>query len=248
VVAPRQLSRPPITEALVDIRIAADAAIDRTRLEPLCAVLHDQYPKLDEKRQLLTEFRVEAGKMIPPSSRDLGFHGVWLTSSDGTRIAQFRTDGFTLNNVGAYLGGEALIEEALGLWRQFAKIAEPTAVTRLALRYINRLELPFAQEDEFKRFLNAPAELPEEAPQMVSGFLTRVVAQDESGASSIITQKLDGAPLGSPVPVIIDIDVSFSREFEPDPSTLRPFLGTLRTLKNRCFFALLTDEAANLYL
>ena len=46
------------------------------------------------------EFRIEAGKLLPPTSLDLGVHGLRLEAEDGHRIVQFRRDGFTFNNVG----------------------------------------------------------------------------------------------------------------------------------------------------
>lgn len=248
--APQHLARPPITEALVDVRIIGDHGVDADRLQPLREELKDVFPKIEEKKQFLTEFRVEAGKLMPPVARDLGFQGLWLATADGTRIAQFRPDGFTLNNVGLgqYVGGEHLLDEAVRLWSRYAAIARPAAVIRLALRYLNRLDLPLRDGDDFRRYLTAPPELPDGAPQKVSSFISRVVAHDESGASVVVTQKLD-TPAGpvSVVPVIIDIDVFFSRELEPVPDVLRASLEVLRVLKNQSFFALLTDEAVKLY-
>jgi len=244
---PQQLVRPPITEALVDFRIVADSNIDADRLRPLINDLRLAFPKHDEKKQFSSEFRIEAGKLLPPVARDLGFHGLWLSSEDGTRIAQFRSDGFTFNNVGLgdYMGGEALFDEALNLWTRYAGFAHPAAVTRLALRYVNRLDLPLNEGDEFERFLVAPPRLPPQAPQRVSSFVSRVVAHDDTGATAVVTQKLDTPT--RPVPVIIDVDVFFTRDTPVDPEYLRTFLETLRNLKNRCFFALLTDEAVKLY-
>ena len=53
------------------------------------------------------------------------------------------------------MGGEALLDEALRLWTRYAEIVHPAAVTRLALRYLNRLDLPFKDGDEFQKFLVA---------------------------------------------------------------------------------------------
>ena len=244
---PRQLAKPPITEALVDLRIVSNAGIGPEQLQPLRAGLAELYPKFDEKRQFEAEFRVEGGRLMPPTSQDLGFQGLWLTSADGTRIAQFRPDGFTFNNVGleAYMGGEALLDEALGLWSRFSDLVKPEAVTRLALRYLNRLDLPLRVGDEFTRFLTAPPELPDGAPQTVTEFLSRIVSHDETGATAIVTQKLERTET-FPVPVIVDIDVFFLAELEPHPDNLRSLLETLRNLKNRTFFALLTEEAVRL--
>jgi len=244
---PLELARPPITEALVDFRIIADPGIDSGRLQPLRDALTSRFPKSEEKNEFHSEFRVEGGKLLPPVARDLGFRGWWLVSEDGTRIAQFRTDGFTFNNVGLghYMGGENLLDEALSLWSLYAAIARPAAVTRIALRYLNRLDLPLRPGDEFNKYLVSPPELPAGAPQSISSFVSRVVAHDETGATVVVTQKLD-AP-GSPVPVIIDVDAFFALELEPEADKLRAFLEILRGLKNQCFFALLTDEAVKLY-
>jgi uncharacterized protein (TIGR04255 family) len=248
-VQPRDLKRAPITEALVDVRILADATLTAERLRPLAESIADEYPKLDERRGFSAQLRVEGGKIVP-SSQDLGFGGIWLTSRDGNRIAQFRTDGFTLNNVGGgYVGGDVLIDEALRLWEMFAHVVRASAVTRLALRYINRLELPLKGGDDFGRFLAKPPELPPEAPQAFSKFLSRIEAEDgATKATVVVTQKFDGTEGPTvPVPVIIDIDAFFPRQSDASTATLRRELVVLRALKNRCFFSLLTEAAVNLY-
>jgi uncharacterized protein (TIGR04255 family) len=249
--APRELAKPPITEALVDIRIVADTVVTVAHLAPLRGELRETFPKEDERRHMSGEFRFEAGKLLPPTSRDLGFHGLWLTSADGTRVVQFRTNGFTFNNVGLghYMGGEALIDEALRLWSRYAEVVQPSAVIRVGLRYLNRLDLPLQTGEEFQTYLTSPPELPEDAPQKVSNFLSRIVAHDETGALAIVTQKLD---MGTDQlqAVLIDLDVAFLLEdgIPPTAEAIRPFVGVLRDLKNRTFFALLTEKTVKRFL
>jgi uncharacterized protein (TIGR04255 family) len=243
----RPLARPPITEALVDIQIAPDATITIDRLQPLRA-LSESYPKFDEKTAFQAEFRVENGKLLPPSAKSLGFEGIWLTTEDGGRIAQFRPNGFTLNNVGAYIGGDKLLDESLALWAHFADIVTPPSVTRIALRYLNSLQLPLRQGEDFERFLTTPPQLPPEAPQFFGEFLQRVVANHEYGATVAVTQQLmPNVPGAETVQLVIDVDTFLLRELDPSPSNLRPILATLRQIKNTTFFALLTEEAVKLY-
>ncbi|PYR04634.1 MAG: hypothetical protein DMG00_23040 [Acidobacteria bacterium] len=247
---PQQLTNPPITEALVDIRIAADQKIDPGRLQPLRSQLAHRYPTFDEKKQFQAEFRVDEGKLVPsPLAVDLGFQGLWLTSADGARIAQFRPNGFTFNNVGLgkYVGGEALLAEALELWSRFFEIVMPATVVRLALRYLNRLDLPFREGDDFGMYLTEPPRLSEGAPQKISAFLSRIVAHDDTGANAIVTQKMDHTGK-FPVEVVVDVDVFFVQELDPSIDNLRGFLEILRSVKNRTFFALLTQEAVKLWL
>ena len=247
---PRELTRPPITEALVDIRIVPQSGITVEHLAPLRDELREVFPRVDEHRQFSGEFRIEEGKLQLPTSRDLGFHGLWLTSADGHRIVQLRGDGFTFNNVGLghYLGGDALIDEALRLWSRYVEVVPPVGVTRLALRYLNRLEPPLRAGDEFSVFLTAPPALPDSARlDSISSFLSRIVAHDDSGAQVIVTQKLNTGESGGAI--LIDLDVSIEPEaIEPTSTAVRPHLETLRNLKNRAFFSLLTEETVKLYL
>jgi len=244
---PRPLSRPPIREALVDIRIAADPAIDATLLETLRLRLSADYPHADERREVKAELRIEAGKLLPPSAQDLGFHGLVFSTADKTRHAQFRRDGLTLNHLGSYSGADPLIVEALRLWDMYREVVKPVGVTRIAMRYINQLELPYRQGDDFSRFLTGAPQMPAGAPQQVSSFLARMVAHDPPDVV-IVTQKLEHVPVEKTTPVILDVDAFRPEALSPDREGLEGVLRGLRILKNRVFFALLTDEAVGLYV
>src|SRR5262249_32303051 len=119
-------------------------------------------------------------------------------------------------------------------------------VNRIALRYINRLELPFHRGDEFSRFLTAAPEVPPGAPQNVSEFLSRVVTHDGDESTVIITQQLGPAETASVV--AIDIDAFKVGNFSTNPNELGRILEQLRILKNQAFFSLLTEDAVKLYV
>jgi uncharacterized protein (TIGR04255 family) len=144
------------------------------------------------------------------------------------------------------MGGDAIINDALRYWTRYLAVVKPLVVTRVALRYINRLDLPLRTGEEFSAYLQSPPDLPDGAPQSVSSFLSRIVAIDDSGAQTIVTQKLDASG-GETTPLIIDLDVFFAREIAPEADNIRPYLDTLRRIKNRTFFALLTEKTAKLY-
>src|SRR5262249_28576115 len=113
---PRTLSRPPISEALVDIQAAVVAPPDA--FEDLAKQFPSDYPTIEPRQLLHAEFKVDSGKLLPPIARNLGFQGVWLFNSDKTVAVQFRPNGFTLNNLRKYIGGDRLIVEALRLWSE----------------------------------------------------------------------------------------------------------------------------------
>jgi uncharacterized protein (TIGR04255 family) len=111
---PRTLRQPPIREALIDLRVAADPAIDADTLSMLREKLSTEYPKVDEKKVFVTELRVDAGKLQEPATKDLGFGGLFFSNPEGTQIAQFRRDGFTVNRLSPYTGADAMIPKRSG--------------------------------------------------------------------------------------------------------------------------------------
>lgn len=244
---PRELSKPPITEALVDIRAAVTAPV--TAYEALTSELKGRYPNVEQRQGIWAQFKIEGGK-VRTENKDMGFQGTQLRSADGNALVQFRPDGFTFNNLNAYMGGDRLITEALALWEMFAAQTHPELVSRVALRYINQLKVPLRQGDEFSRFLTAAPPTPEGAPQTVSEFLTRIVSHpdNDSALNVIVTQKFTPSDPETEPMLVLDIDAFRALDCSPDPTSLRVTLDELRRLKNLTFFAHLTDEAVESYV
>lgn len=246
VAKPQQLSRPPIFEALVDIRADAPNVMDVS--DRLAEALKDEFPKNTVSREMRAEIKVHEGRLLPPLTRDLGPHGLQLSNADGSLAVQFRRDGFTLNNLRTYIGGERLMARALALWELFTKETEVGAPSRLAMRYINKLELPLASGDDFDKFLTASPELPPEVPDNYSEFLSRVVAHTGVPGSPfiIVTQSLTHEQ-GRPV-ILIDLDAFKAGAFSADPSELLAIFRGLKELQKSAFFSLLTEETVKLFL
>ena len=217
-------------------------------LQALAEEFKVEFPKTKESRILKAELKMEGGRLVAPQAEDLGLQGLQLFNADDSLAVQFKLDGLTVNNVKAYIGGEQLIDRTVALWKVFASRAQVTSTSRIAMRYINKLELPFAPGDDFRRFLTTSPELPDEVPKYISEFLTRAVAHEEvpNGSVIIVTQSLVNT--GGKPAVVIDLDAFKIGEFSADPAFLAGVLQELRALAKRAFFSLITEETARLYL
>ena len=243
---PRSLIRPPIVEALVDLRAAVPG--DSKVFDALADELKDEFPTKHERRNFEARIEIKNGKLVSPRVDSTSFGGVRVGNVDGTVLVQFRPDGFTLNNMKKYVGGDELLDRALAFWELLVQRAQPEVVSRVALRYINRLKLPLTSGDPFTRYLTSPPALPEGAPRRLSEFLSRVVGHDEQRqATAVVVQQLNRREGEQPVAVTIDVDVFRTGTFPVDSSALRGILDSLRALKNETFFALLTDETVSFY-
>ena len=120
-------------------------------------------------------------------------------------------------------------------------------MSRLALRYINRLNIPLPIED-FSLYLTSPPVIPPDLPQEVSSFLTRVVLHESTvSLAANITQALEQGLDPNSVTVILDIDAYKTGEFDPHGAEIAEVLEALHHFKNRVFFSSLTEAALRLY-
>ena len=244
---PRPLKRPPIVEALVDLQASVPG--DPEMFKALADELKDEFPIKKQRRDFEAKIEIKDGKVVQQRVDDAAFGGIRVENVDQTIYVQFRPNGFTLNNLKVYMGGDQFIEKAMALWEMLVERAKPEIVSRVALRYTNRLELPLTQGDEFTRYLTSSPELPEGAPQQVSQFLSRIVGHDaQRQASAVVIQQLKEQQPGKSIVVTVDVDVFRTGHFPVDSTALREVLGSLRMLKNETFFSLLTDETVSLYV
>jgi len=75
-------------------------------------------------------------------STEHDLRGYMFRSEDEFNVVQFRVDGFTFNRLKPYTSWKSVWPQALELWRKYQNMALPVAITRMALRYINHIELP----------------------------------------------------------------------------------------------------------
>ena len=80
-------------------------------------------------------------------------------------------------------------------------------VIRLALRYINRIEIPLPMRD-FKDYILTVPEIAPGVPQGLERFFMRlIIPSDEAQAVAVVTESMEPVTDNKTVPVIFDIDV-----------------------------------------
>lgn len=241
------LRNAPITEAVIDIRAKLRPDIDATTIDPMHGSIKEQYPERHEQKISGAQFEIKAGETGEIKPLEVKINGYRYISSDKRQIVQARLDGFTFSRLHPYIKWEDLRNEAHRLWTLYRDITSPESITRVAVRYINNLNIPMPIED-YSDYLTAPPIVPEELPQGVGSFLTRVVIHESSiDAHAIITQALDRIVDPKVAPVILDIDV-FKRKTEGiEEKDAWETLEELRKFKNKIFFSSISNKLKEMY-
>jgi uncharacterized protein (TIGR04255 family) len=248
----RHLSRAPITEALIDVRVKLpadkqDPTVLRAFTQEIQKEFPGQFPGEKELRDIQMMFEVGP----PPRQETKSSHvGYRYDSNDGKRVIQAKVNGFTFSWLKPYEDWGVLRRNAYTTWQVYRDLMKPEAITRIATRFINQIDIPGPHID-FDDYLTAAPVIPKALPQAYSSFLTRMAVPDEKNqAMIIITQAFQQGVDPKVIPIVIDIDVFMEKVFESQGETWDTMawdkIDGLRAIKNRVFFESITETTAAL--
>jgi uncharacterized protein (TIGR04255 family) len=243
---PIPLARPPIREAVLDIR--TDGPEDLAALKEL-ASSYGREVGMEKKATIragIVEMAFTPDKPISGGAKDIGLIGHRVEDEPATRVAQFKKDGFTFSLIGNYRTWEAFRDQAKIPAQRFLQLPGLGRVSRVALRYINVIQFPIQRVD-LDEYLPAAPRVPPELPQVVAGFISRVVLPiPEDGLTAYVTLASDEVqqPTSS---VILDIDVFSQANLQPSWEAVAPVFEKIREWKNRIFFAHVNEKTVRLH-
>jgi uncharacterized protein (TIGR04255 family) len=233
----------PITEAVIDIQVAA---VSMDRLATLVAG-EPSYPSTEKLFAASGEmmFGPEANTFASARAEPIGY---LCRSADGLNIYQARTNGFTFSRLAEYTSWVEVSAEARRLWDRFRAITAPTGITRIALRYVNRLDLPLPVHD-FSTYLRTVPQLSPDLPQGLSGYFMqlRLPMPSLQGACVINQTIIEPPAKPNTVSVVLDIDVFRTAGVATNETQLWEQLEQLRHEKNHVFESCLADDARRLF-
>jgi len=233
------LSRAPITEAIIIIRVdAPDLTLEK--VAGVHDVVRDTFPEKQDRIDYEFVLDVNAARK---TEKHLG----WLAwSADRSRAMQARLDGFSFSRLPQYKNWAELRDEARRAWVAYSEAVKPRLVKKLAVRYVNRIELPQpikSFDDYFQTFPKIGPTL----PQVLSGVFVRLLIPFDSVTASI-TYTID-VPGVTPsvLPIVLDIEVFKDMDFEPHSDDVWAALDELRSIKNRVFFGSITKKLEEMF-
>jgi uncharacterized protein (TIGR04255 family) len=244
----RPLAHAPIVEALVDIQVEPRADLTYAQLHSAFATGDSTYHVKGPISEGTFGIHLQVDGTQAKAESHATQIGLRLHSSDEKYVVQYRLGGFTLSRLAPYQDWPALRAEAERLWTLYVAQVQPRRITRAAVRYINNLRLPMPMGASFQKYIEKLVDVPESVPQLVTGFLQRFQLRDESSnAEVIVTLALNAQESGESAPVILDVDAFNVTSLAIGDPALWNNLETLRGLKNRCFFGIVTEAAVELY-
>lgn len=238
----RHYSKAPITEALIDLRVNLPGEATLKRLNDLFPSISIEYPNQDN--QLIFQGQLMAGTSVSATANQTQI-GYAYSDRDRRQVFNACLGSFTFSRLAPYDRWESFRDEAKRLWSIYQDAVRPITITRLAVRYVNRLDIPLPISD-LKDFLRTVPEVSVDLPEGLSGYFMQLqIPQEDVGAMVVINQAMIPPANPEVISILLDIDISQDYTLLIDKD-FWSCLEKLHTRLNHVFEACITDETRKL--
>lgn len=239
----------PVVEAIIDLQVRYKERAEACRFDDCYAKLASQFPSKAPIHQVhmgvLNTGVVGSGMHFQSGQMQVGLR---LSTQANDRILQLQQKGFTYSHLPPYTDWNTFSGEAKGLWRTFVETCDPEKVTRVAVRFINRVIIP-RDIIELYDYFNLYPHIPQGIPQDVNGlFLQLQMPQPDLAPPvlAVINLAIDQPPGPGQMAILLDFDIFKPGEYAPGSNEVWDFLDRLRMRKNELFEACITDTTRSL--
>ena len=241
----RHYSRAPITEAILDLKVILPDNFPIERFLEIQARVRDRFPTSEPIH--VGSLAIQAGPEIQvDASRQ--HSGFLFRSKDGLRIFQATLQGFTFNRLAPYNSWEEFSNDARNLWEIYKDICKPAFVTRAAVRYINRIDIPVEGPIKLQDYLKTAPDIASGLPQknLSSFFMQLQIPQEDLNCMLVINETLALPPSPGFISVILDIDLFRQQAWQSDDEDIWGILTQLRERKNQVSRESITEKTEEL--
>lgn len=242
-------NNPPIEEALCEFRFAPGPAWNLTVPGLFYEKIKDAYPG-EPQQQNLIQAEVQIGQVPANSEVALrqGMTKLLFQSADAKKLVGVGYDLLSIHSLRPYEGWESFGPRINESFQAYLEVAKPVGVTRIALRYINRIAISANQAIQLNEYFTIYPQLPDGVPGNISGFLNRTesIYEDIPIRLAIILSDV----VGPVEEAVFILDLEASQDWVEKPLAVEEALSNLHELKQRegqAFESLITDRARELF-
>jgi uncharacterized protein (TIGR04255 family) len=244
-------AKAPIVEAIIDLQVrydTEDASVLQKRFDDFSKEHSSDLPGILPIS--LFQMGLQRTPGVPNLQTNFGQSqvGLRLATVQNDRVLQVQQRGFTFSHMPPYTEWTTFRKEALAYWDSYIKICGVRDVTRLALRYINRIVIN-QESIQLKDYFQIYPEMPKGMPDDITGYFMQVhIPQVDMPKESIaiLNMALERPETPQTISVLLDFDIFLSAEYEAHSLLVWDYLDQLRDRKNKIFESCITDQTRGL--
>lgn len=239
----RHYARAPIIETIIELRVNGSEGMNVSSLEGVRSAEDIQrYPEMATLFQSEAGFEIDATGASRISTSPSAVHGYQFRDPVGARFFQAKTSGFSFHKHAPYTQWEDCRDEARRLWELYREVARPTRISRIGLRYVNRLDLP--ARGELKDYLLTVPEIAPGLPQELGAYAMQLSIPIPELQSSVlvIRQAMVEPDRVETVSILLDFDLVQVLDLDPTSDAVWDALESLHEHENEVFERCITNR------
>jgi uncharacterized protein (TIGR04255 family) len=237
-----QYKRPPITEAIIEIRF--EQPLPRPEVDKLQQQFKSEYA--------FSEDFIALGIGLDPAARRANFEeqssGYKLSSADRADVLLVTSAHMTCSRLAPYVGWDAFRARAESHWRTWKRVTGYRKIGRIGVRFINRIDIPAAAGEVVKvpDYLRVYPEA-RAVKHMVTYAMQISGLLEKDNCQLLINSSSMPSPLVDHVSVVLDIDISRTGDSPQKDDEIWALIDRIRVHKNHTFEESVTDKARELF-
>ncbi|QOZ45520.1 hypothetical protein XH89_20050 [Bradyrhizobium sp. CCBAU 53340] len=240
--------RAPITEAVVEMRFGRQ--IDRETIEKATSLIAGDFFYNEEEQ--IFNIAMDADVVGKPPKVKTEWLGRKLSSLERTDLVFFRQSSFVCSRLAPYMGWDNFREIMGTAWTALRKhYSQPLDVTRVGLRYVNRIDIPVQEGDsiDIDDYLNFAPRSPQAFELPMLGYVVQTQRQIdvENDLYLSLLSSAVPSPLINTASFSLDLDVYREKNIPKRDDELWSLIERMRSHKNFVFEACITESARELF-
>ena len=229
----------PIIEAIMDVQF--EGGLTAEEVSQLADALGAFYPTRTETRQAGFSYDFSTETVDVQEARSM----FRLDGKDATELALIRPDGFSASQLTPYKSWDLLFDRFARDWSEADRVLGSRKASRLAVRYINRIDVPVDDCGiaEHEEYLTAHIRMPEGIPSVTDFYLRFAFPVLDIGALATVQSAVMPQAVEGKASFAIDIDLAKSEGLAADREGLLEQLSRFREPKNEIYRQMLTEKA-----
>jgi len=239
----RKYANPPILEAVCELRFGDDTQWDLTIPGLVYEKIKEQFPHREQR--LVPRIEVKNSEEAT-EQRIFTERRMFFLADDRRTSVQVGPRVLAINRLKPYEGWERFKPAIKAAWEAVVSTAAPGTITRMGLRYINRIEVP-DPEPRLEDYFDFRPFLGERLPRQVTNFVVGCVLRLSDGPDACRIQLADALPDTAGVRAfILDLDYFLDRPGTPTSEAMR-WIEDAHTRAEEIFEGCITDRLRSIF-
>ncbi|WP_457660164.1 MULTISPECIES: TIGR04255 family protein [Sinorhizobium] len=231
---------PPIVECVFEFRYVDVVPFET--IEKRKDKLLKHYDRAETEWTFQAQFDLEAHK-VKQSREPVGLR---LKTEDELQIVRVQTQVLAVAQLAPYVGWAELRSRIERDFATYTDLFGRRKITRIGVRYINRIDVP-GQSADVEAYLKLYPALPDLGQTVGVGFAMQITQKIDDQFVVSLRSGTAASPVPDTVSFLLDIDLFTEVDIPTRDDQILLLLDRMRELKNFIFESSITDKARALF-